>query len=217
MCDIHATWKKYHAFSLFDIETCPVDFTHACARARARVRTPEKNMPEHPKRQQNKNENEQISFESRRGVYVKHTTTSDPRKGGKGQQRRRVVMTRMSLPAARSAANVAASTAHLSATAAGTMTSTLARPVTLATSGLSTLGHATMSTLNALAYTLHHGTVILRRDKKCAVPCGVVCFLLLAAFFPLPQNHVPRRMFPSWTRVVLHINGCFVSGLPLAK
>lgn len=99
----------------------------------------------------------QINFESHRGVYVKHTMT-DPQKASK---RRCIVMTRMTLPAARSAAKVAASTAHLSATAGGvgvgTLASTLARPVTLASSRLSTLGHAAATGLHALAYTLHHG------------------------------------------------------------
>lgn len=104
----------------------------------------------------------QINFESHRGVYVKHTTTSDPKRGN---PRRRAVMSRMALPPARSPAKVAASTAHLSATAGGVgaMTATLARPVTLAASGLSTLGHTTVSTLNALAYTIHHG--------MCCSPC----------------------------------------------
>lgn len=59
----------------------------------------------------------------------------------------------MHLPAARAAAKAAASTAHLSATTA----STLVRPVTLAASGLATLGHATMSTLNLFAFTARHG------------------------------------------------------------
>lgn len=102
----------------------------------------------------------QINFKSHRGVYVKHTMADTK----KGSRRRRVVMTRMTLPAARSAAKIAASTAHLSATAGGvsgggggTLASTLARPVTLASSGLSTLGHAAATGLQALAYTLHHG------------------------------------------------------------
>ncbi|CAN0013733.1 unnamed protein product, partial [Ectocarpus sp. 13 AM-2016] len=54
-----------------------------------------------------------INFKSHRGVYVKHTMGDTK----KGSRRRRVVMTRMTLPAARSAAKIAASTAHLSATA----------------------------------------------------------------------------------------------------
>lgn len=95
----------------------------------------------------------QINFKSYRGVYVKHTTTTDP---AKGRPRRRVVVERMTLPPARSAATVAASTAHLSSTG-GALASTLIRPATLAASGLSTLGHTTVSTLSSLAYTLHHG------------------------------------------------------------
>lgn len=122
----------------------------------------------------------QINFKSHRGVYVKHTI-ADPRKASR---RRRVVMTRMTLPAARSAAKTAASTAHLSATGGGggvgTLASTLARPVTLASSGLSTLGHAAATGLHTLAYTLHHGeepyklrdalsqkTMFYRRNNVC--------------------------------------------------
>ncbi|CAM9766400.1 unnamed protein product, partial [Ectocarpus sp. 4 AP-2014] len=100
-----------------------------------------------------------INFKSHRGVYVKYTMADTK----KGSRRRRVVMTRMTLPAARSAAKIAASTAHLSATSGGvgggggvgTLALTLARPVTLASSGLSTLGDAAATGLQALAYTLH--------------------------------------------------------------
>ncbi len=105
------------------------------------------NRPNHPASRP------QINFKSYRGVYVKHTTTTDP---ARGAPRRRVVVERMTLPPARSAATVAASAAHLSSTG-GALASTLTRPATLAASGLSALGHATVSTLSSLAYTLHHG------------------------------------------------------------
>ncbi|CAM9590049.1 unnamed protein product, partial [Scytosiphon promiscuus] len=136
-----------------------------------------------------------INFESHLGVYAKHTTTTDPKKGH--TRRRRVVLTRMTLPAARAAAKVAASTAHLSATATGTLASTLARPLAFTASGLSTLGRATLSTLDALAYGLHHaGSSRPPREPEALAP-GTAVFKPRVVRFVLPRVFCHARGLPS--------------------
>lgn len=95
--------------------------------------------------------------------------------------RRRVLITRMHLPAARAAAKAAASTAHLSATT----TSTLIRPITLAASGITTLGSATLSALNTVAFVTRHGhRKVLEPD---ALAPGTAIFKPRVVRFVLPR------------------------------
>lgn len=103
----------------------------------------------------------------------------------------------MHLPAARATAKAAASTAYLlSATAANTTTihSTLTRPLTLAASGLATLGHSTISTLNTFASFALHGHRGVHEPG--ALAPGTAIFKPRVVRFVLPRVFCHARGVP---------------------
>lgn len=100
-------------------------------------------------------------------------------------------MSRMQLSEPRTEPRAAAFIAHLSATAATTLT----RPLTLAASGLVTLGKATMSAVDSITFTAMHGHLPVREPRPLAPG--------MAIFNPRVVRFVLPRVF------------CHAPGLPL--